>query len=93
VADDGRIERWPIVEGSLTPTPAEPRRTEVRTIKSAYAALGLDTSRLQLSADSHQLSANQSPSVGAHGCAPASQWDGCAPAISNPSVGTPFLRP
>ncbi|HUN07575.1 MAG TPA: phage major capsid protein [Aggregatilineales bacterium] len=91
VADDGRIERWPIVEGSLTPTPAEPRRTEVRTIKSAYAALGLDTSRLQLSADSHQLSANQSPSVGAHGCAPASQWDGCAPAISNPSVGTPFL--
>jgi hypothetical protein len=36
VADDGRIKRWPIVEGSLTPTPAEPRRTDVRTIKSAY---------------------------------------------------------
>ncbi len=41
VAEDGRIKRWPIVEGSLTPTPAEPRRTDVRTLKSAYEALGL----------------------------------------------------
>jgi hypothetical protein len=41
VANDGHIQRWPIVEGSLTPTPAEPRRTDVQTIKSAYAALGL----------------------------------------------------
>lgn len=48
VADDGRILRWPIVEGSLTPTPAEPRRTDVHTLKSAYATLGLDTTRLQL---------------------------------------------
>ncbi len=48
-ADDGRILRWPIVEGSLTPAPAEPRRTDVRTIKSAYEALGLDTERLNLS--------------------------------------------
>jgi HK97 family phage major capsid protein len=46
VADDGRIVRWPIVEGSLTPTPAEPRRTDVRTIKSAYEALGIDTRKL-----------------------------------------------
>lgn len=46
VANDGRIMRWPIVEGSLTPTPAEPRRTDVQTIKSAYSALGLDTGRL-----------------------------------------------
>ncbi len=45
VADDGHIKRWPIVEGSLTPTPAEPRRTDVHTLKSAYAALGLDTAR------------------------------------------------
>lgn len=44
VAADGRILRWPVVEGSLTPTPAEPRRTDVQTIKSAYAALGLDPS-------------------------------------------------
>ncbi|MBZ0300809.1 MAG: phage major capsid protein, partial [Anaerolineae bacterium] len=48
VADDGRIQQWPIVEGSLTPAPAEPRRTDVRTIKSAYDALGLDTGRLGL---------------------------------------------
>jgi hypothetical protein len=48
VEDDGRIKRWPIVEGSLTPAPAEPRRTDVRTLKSAYDALGLDTGRLNL---------------------------------------------
>ena len=48
VGEGGRIKRWPIVEGSLTPTPAEPRRTDVRTLKSAYKALGLDMSRLGL---------------------------------------------
>jgi HK97 family phage major capsid protein len=42
VADDGHIQRWPIVEGSLTPTPAEPRLTNVGTVKSAYKALGMD---------------------------------------------------
>lgn len=46
----GMIKRWPIVEGSLTPTPAEPRQTGVGTIKSAYAQLGLDTARLLLDA-------------------------------------------
>ncbi|MCY4009248.1 MAG: phage major capsid protein [Chloroflexi bacterium] len=45
VASDGRILRWPIVEGSLTPTPAEPRHTEIQSLKSAYAALGLDSAR------------------------------------------------
>jgi hypothetical protein len=50
VAGDGRIVRWPIVEGSLTPAPAEPRRTDVHTIKSAYDALGLDVGRLRLNA-------------------------------------------
>jgi HK97 family phage major capsid protein len=45
VADDGRIKCWPIVEGSLTPSPAEPRRTDVRALKDAYKALGLDTGR------------------------------------------------
>ena len=48
VGADGRIKRWPIVEGSLTPTPAEPRLTDVRTLKSAYKSLGLDMSRLGL---------------------------------------------
>ena len=46
VANDGQIKRWPIVEGSLTPTPAEPRHTDVHTLKSAYKSLGLDVSRL-----------------------------------------------
>ena len=46
VEPDGEIKRWVIVEGSLTPSPAEPRHTNVRTIKSAFDALGLDTERL-----------------------------------------------
>ncbi|MCL5459842.1 hypothetical protein M3M33_14495, partial [Loigolactobacillus coryniformis] len=46
VAGNGEIKRWPIVEGSATPTPAEPRRTGIATIKSAYAFMGLDTTRL-----------------------------------------------
>ena len=48
VTSEGRIMQWPIVEGSLTPTPAEPRRTDVHTIKSAYGKLGLDMNRLGL---------------------------------------------
>lgn len=39
---DGRITRWPLIEGSLTPTPAEPRYTDVQTIKQAYKALGIN---------------------------------------------------
>ena len=54
VGDDGQIKRWPIVEGSLTPSPAEPRRTDVHTIKSAYAALGLDTGRLHITDSSSE---------------------------------------
>lgn len=34
VDTNGQIKRWPIVEGSLTPTPAEPQRTTVGAIKS-----------------------------------------------------------
>ncbi len=48
VGEAGQIKRWPIVEGSLTPTPAEPRHTDVQTLKSAYKSLGLDMSRLGL---------------------------------------------
>ena len=51
VATDGYIKRWPVVEGSLTPTPAEPRQTDVQTIKSAYDALGLDVGRLGIGDD------------------------------------------
>ncbi len=49
VSAEGRIKRWPIVEGSLTPTPAEPRHSCAQTLKSAYKSLGLDMSRLGLS--------------------------------------------
>ena len=45
---EGQIKRWPIVEGSLTPTPAEPRHACVQTLKSAYKSLGLDMTRLGL---------------------------------------------
>jgi HK97 family phage major capsid protein len=41
VAEDGHIRRWPIIEGSVTPTPAEPRQTEVQVIKAAYDELGM----------------------------------------------------
>ncbi len=62
VASDGRILRWPIVEGSLTPTPAEPRQTRIQSLKSAYAALGLDSARwLQhagSSSDNHMKGCN-----------------------------------
>ena len=40
VTDDGEITRWPIVEFSLTPTPAEPRN-RVMTLK-AYKALSTE---------------------------------------------------
>ena len=52
VAADGEIRRWPIVEGSLTPTPAQPRRSEARAIKAAWEALGLDCALLEAQAGS-----------------------------------------
>lgn len=58
VAQDGNIKRWPIVEGSLTPTPAEPRRTGITTIKSAFNDLGIDTARLELDTQTHELTAD-----------------------------------
>ncbi len=56
VAADGHIRRWPLVEGSLTPTPAEPRRTDVQTLKSACKALGLDSGWIEQhpSSDEHK---------------------------------------
>ena len=51
VSAGGQITRWPIVEGSLTPAPAEPRHTDVQTLKRAYKSLGLDISLLGLDAE------------------------------------------
>ncbi|XWX02911.1 phage major capsid protein [Aggregatilineales bacterium SYSU G02658] len=45
-AADGHIRRWILVEGSLTPTPAEPRLTDVSLITPAYRALGMNPAPL-----------------------------------------------
>jgi|GEM_PF-398390 len=42
------IVRWPLIEASLTPTPAQPYHTSVGAVKSAYAALGLNVEPLSL---------------------------------------------
>lgn len=42
VAKNGRIERWPIVEISATPTPAEARMFSVEVVKSAFTQIGCD---------------------------------------------------
>ncbi|MDL1900584.1 phage major capsid protein [Anaerolineae bacterium CFX9] len=46
VEPDGQIRRWVIVEGSLTPTPAEPRHTDAHLLRSAYQSIGLDPAKL-----------------------------------------------
>jgi HK97 family phage major capsid protein len=34
VSDHGEIKTWPLIEGSITPTPAQPAKTTVRALKS-----------------------------------------------------------
>lgn len=34
ITPDKHIKRWPIVEGSMTPAPAEPRQTDIRALKA-----------------------------------------------------------
>ncbi len=51
--DDGHLRRWIVVEGSLTPTPAEPRHTDVNLLASAYRALGIDPLRWLPPTDAH----------------------------------------
>lgn len=46
VADDGKIAEWPIVEASLTPTPAEPFRTNVQALKAMITAWEGETAAL-----------------------------------------------
>ena len=50
-ADDGHLKRWIVVEGSLTPTPAEPRHTDVALLKSAYESIGANADALFLNTD------------------------------------------
>jgi HK97 family phage major capsid protein len=53
VGEDGHIRRWIIAEGSITPTPAEPRMTNVYLLHSAeavahaYRAIGADPAALR----------------------------------------------
>ena len=44
VEKSGRIARWPVVEVSATPTPADPRQMEkpIAEIKSAFQAIGVE---------------------------------------------------
>lgn len=42
IASDGHILRWPIVEGSLTPSPAEPRQTDISPLKSVFSLTELE---------------------------------------------------
>lgn len=51
---DGQIKRWPLIEGSLTPTPAEPRFTHISSAKAiglAFKALNLPVDRLGIEQD------------------------------------------
>jgi len=41
--DGGHISRWPIVEGSLTPSPAQPGKTRIMSIKSLADAPTLES--------------------------------------------------
>jgi hypothetical protein len=45
VSKTGHIERWPIIEITATPTPAEYRMQPVEFLKTAYANLGIDLDR------------------------------------------------
>lgn len=47
--EDGTHEvlRWPLLAGSLTPTPAEPRMMAVSAVKSAFKAIGIDAESIE----------------------------------------------
>jgi hypothetical protein len=40
-AKDGWLQRWPVAEYTMTPTPCEPRSTDVSRLKAEYDAAGL----------------------------------------------------
>lgn len=63
VEKSGRIARWPIVELSATPTPADPRQRTERPlveVKSAFQAIGLD---VRFPADDEQPAVTAMPEV------------------------------
>lgn len=65
---DGEITKWPIVEGSFTPTPAEPRGTQINATKhftdaalvaTAYKSIGLSTDLLELPQEAPDATTDQ----------------------------------
>ncbi len=63
VERSGKIVRWPIVEGSMTPTPAEPRDTDVisrkhycdaQAVSQAYKSAGLNVPDLSIPDDARE---------------------------------------
>jgi len=71
VAKDGRILRWPIVEISLTPMPAEPRlmvQYPVGVVKEHFAECGLEFKDLESEEEEHPPTEGVS-STGDAGCA------------------------
>ncbi|HLY28415.1 MAG TPA: HK97 family phage prohead protease, partial [Aggregatilineales bacterium] len=91
---DGRITRWPLIEGSLTPTPAEPRLTHVthltpaKAIEAAYKSLGLSTDFLLDEPDT-PLSPGPFPPVhvGKWGAKSGSPMDSPSPALWERETG------
>lgn len=75
VDPDGRIKTWHVVEGSKTPSPAEPRATQVVSLKSYLATL--DDATLE------RLSLSEEAPV------PASQPAAAPPAPDAPDVSEP----
>ena len=62
--DNGKIIRWPIVEGSITPTPAEPRLTVVplKSLLDMMEAEGLATAASEDAAGDESVSTNEGES-------------------------------
>ena len=58
ILDNGEIVRWPIIEGALTPTPAEPRNAAV-PLKSLFTTTGEDTPQATVKADDAKTEAEQ----------------------------------
>lgn len=64
VASDGRILQWPIIEASLTPTPAEPTRTTVQALKAQtqqlLSTLGFKLEELNMDTQAPDVAVPQS---------------------------------
>lgn len=92
VERNGKIVRWPIVEGSMTPTPAEPHDTDVisrkhfsdaAAVTQAYKSAGLDVPDLLTPDDARKGAAGQ----GQAGEGKADGASSSTPTLSSPMEG------